>query len=250
MDAPDRDQPDLMPLGAHLQELRRRLIWALAGLAVGVAAGLLLGRWVLELLARPYRQVMTDRAELFVYDMAGGFLAYLRASLLAGVLLAAPWVFYQAWRFVAAGLTARERRAVLWAAPASAGLFIGGALFFLFVAAEPLLAFFKACNDWLGFAMQIRLQNHLAMMTNLMLVFGLCFQLPLAVWVLARLGVVTPAGLAKYRRHVIVAILILAATLTSPSPVDQLLLAGPMILLYELGVLLARTAGRARKPTA
>ena len=115
---------------------------------------------------------------------------------------------------------------------------LASAAFFLLAVSEYLLRFFIGFNKYLGVQPVITLQSHVSLMTSLMLVFGLAFQTPLVVVVLAKMGLVTMGTLNHYRRHVIVSILILAAFATSPSPVDQILLAVPMWLLYEMGVLL------------
>jgi sec-independent protein translocase protein TatC len=118
-------------------------------------------------------------------------------------------------------------------------LFIAGAAFYLFVMALPMLRFLIGFGNWLGVKPVVTLDEHIHLMTMMMLVCGLMFQTPLAVLILAKMGLVTLKTLNHYRRHVVVAILIIAAVATpSPSPVDQVVLAVPMWLLYELGVLL------------
>ncbi len=176
---------------------------------------------------------------LAIPSVTAGFVTYFGVALVAGLVLASPWIFYQFWMFVSAGLYRRERRYVTVAVPFSAGLFVAGAAFFLFVASTPLMRFFIAFNEWLGVRPVIMLRDHIRFITHLMLMFGLAFQTPIVVLLLAKMGLVTVKTLNHYRRHVIVGVLILAALMTSPSPVDQVLLAVPMWLLYELGVLLA-----------
>jgi sec-independent protein translocase protein TatC len=239
-----------MSLGEHLEELRRRLLWALGGLLVASALSLCFGREILEILQYPYFRVVTSLGltpKLRVLSAGAGFLTYMKVALIAGLLLSSPWVFYQFWRFVGVGLYPRERRYVLIAVPFSAGLFVAGALFYLFIVAVPMLYFFLRFNEYLGLASELTLQNHITMMVNMMLVFGIAFQLPIVMAILGMMGLVTPRSLSRYRRHVIVALLILAAVMTSPSPVDQILLAVPMWLLFELGVLLVWLVGRRRR---
>ena len=127
-----------------------------------------------------------------------------------------------------------------YAVPSSAGLFIIGAVFFLTVVSDQMFKFFIWFNtSFLDVKMVITLDKYITLVCLMMLVFGLGFQTPLAVLLLAKMGLVTTKTLNRYRKHVIVGLLILAAMVTSPSPVDQVLLAVPMWLLYELGVLLA-----------
>jgi Tat protein translocase TatC len=184
------------------------------------------------------RETAADE-ELAVPAVASGFTTYFGVALIAGLVLASPWVFGQLWMFISAGLYKRERRYVYYAVPASAILFAGGALFFLFVVSVPLMRFFIAFNAWMGVKRVIMLKDHIHFVTRLMLVFGLAFQTPIVVFLLAKMGLVSLKTLNRYRRHVVIGSLILAAMLTSPSPIDQIALALPMWILYEAGVLLA-----------
>jgi sec-independent protein translocase protein TatC len=151
--------------------------------------------------------------------------------------------------FVSAGLYPHERRYVVFAVPMSVALFVGGAAFFLLAAAVPAMRFLIGFGTWLGVKPVITLQEHISFITTMMLVFGLMFQTPMVVLVLAKMGLVSVRTLNKYRRHVIVAIVILAAVATPPDPVDQIILAVPMYLLFELGVLLAYVFVGRKKPT-
>jgi len=230
-----------MTLGEHLEELRRRIIYALIGLVLGMVVALCFGKHIIAIIQRPYVRAMEQLGrdpELAFMDVTTAFVTYLKIALTAGLIFSAPWVFYQFWMFVSAGLYARERKYVMVAVPFSASLFVCGALFFLFVISDYILSFFLGFGSWLGLRPIIRFHSHVSFMTNMMVVFGLSFQMPLLVLILGKMGLVTPRTLGQYRKHVIVAILILAAVVTSPSPIDQVALALPMWLLYELGVLL------------
>jgi Tat protein translocase TatC len=252
----ENPRPDLrehdesrMTLGEHLEELRKRLAYALIGLAAGLVVALVFGREIIVLLQYPYDAVMRELGSpqpLRVLAAQEGFLLYMKVCLIAGLILSSAWVFYQLWAFVSTGLYPRERRYVKVAVPFSAGLFVFGALFFLFVVAKPIMLFFIRFNDYIGLANELTLKNHINMMVNMMLVFGLGFQLPVVVALLGLMGLVTTRTLSKYRRYVIVGLFVFAALMTSPSPVDQILLAAPMWLLYELGVLLVWMIGKKR----
>jgi len=179
---------------------------------------------------------------------AEAFMAYMKVSLISGLILTAPWVFYQIWMFVAAGLYPKERRYVYRAIPFSAGLFIVGALFFLFVIAWVTLKFFLMFGDTVGVASQWTLQKYISFVTILMLVFGIAFQTPIAVFILVRTGLVAIETLRSTRKYVILGLAFLSAVATpSPDPFSMVALLLPLYGLYELGILLACLAERKAK---
>ena len=240
-DAPIEQDGPRMSLGEHLDELRRRIILSLLGLLVTTVAALALGSHLVEFFRLPYERAMEavgHTPDLKVLGIADGFTTYLKMALIAAAVFASPWIFYQIWLFVAAGLHQKERRAVLCAVPFSAALFVAGTLFFMFVVAVPVMRFLIGINDWLGVETDLTFKSHVSFVARMVLVFGLAFQLPLVVLVLGMAGIVTGRALRRYRRHVIVGALIAAAILTPPDPVSQLCLALPLWLLYELGVVL------------
>jgi len=171
------------------------------------------------------------------------FVAYMKISLIAGLILTCPWVFYQIWMFVAAGLYTHERHYVRSAVPFSAGLFIFGALFFLFVVAEISLGFFLYFGDLLGVASNWTLQKYVTFVTMLMLVFGIAFQTPIAIFILNRTGLVSLEALRSVRKYVFLSCFIVSAIATPPDIVSQITLALPLYGLYELGMILAHLAG-------
>jgi sec-independent protein translocase protein TatC len=238
------DNNTRMTLGEHLEELRRRLIYALAALVVGVALATALGNRLLKLLLYSYERVMTQAGldpSLAVPNVTAGIGMYMNIALVAGLLIASPWVIYQLWMFIATGLYEKEKRIVRRTVPFSAALFLAGAAFFLFVASMPLLRFLVRFNRWLGVRHVIMLGEYIGFITRMTMIFGLAFQTPLAVVVLSWVGLVNLRQLNHYRRHVIIAVLVFAAVVTF-SPVDQMVLAIPMWLLYELGLLLSYLA--------
>jgi sec-independent protein translocase protein TatC len=176
------------------------------------------------------------------------FMAYMKVSLIAGLILTAPWVFYQIWMFIAAGLYPKERQYVYKAIPFSAGLFIVGALFFLFGIAYVTLRFFLVFGDSVGVASQWTLQKYISFVTVLMLVFGVAFQTPIAVFILVRTRLVAIATLRNYRKYVLLGLAFVSAVATpSPDPFSMLALLIPLYGLYELGILLAVIGDRKAK---
>jgi len=179
---------------------------------------------------------------------AEAFMAYMKISLISGLILTAPWVFYQIWMFIAAGLYPKERHYVYRAIPFSAGLFIAGALFFLFVIAYWTLKFFLMFGDTVGVASQWTLQKYISFVTVLMLVFGLAFQTPIAVFILVRTGLVPIQTLRSYRKYVLLGLAFVSAVATpSPDPFSMLALLIPLYGLYELGILLSVFADKKAK---
>jgi sec-independent protein translocase protein TatC len=165
-------------------------------------------------------------------------LSYMKISFITGLILTAPWVFYQIWMFVAAGLYSHEQKYVKTAIPFSAGLFMLGALFFLFIVAPLTLRFFLVFGDMIGVTCNWTFQKYISFVTTLMLVFGLAFQTPIAILILNRTGLVNIQALKSNRKYVLLGTFIIAAMATPPDPLSQVSLAIPLYALYELGVVL------------
>jgi sec-independent protein translocase protein TatC len=180
---------------------------------------------------------------LQVIAVAAGLISYIKIALITGLLLSSPWVFYQLWMFVAAGLYPHEKRYVNIAAPFSAVLFVSGALFFLIVVAPLTLKFLVSFNERvLDVNSQFTFQHYISFVSHLMLVFGLAFQTPTAIFFLNRTGLVSIEALNKSRKIVVLAIFIVAAMATPPDVISQVTLAVPLYLLFELGILLSYIA--------
>jgi len=177
---------------------------------------------------------------------AEAFTAHLTLALAAGLVVSSPVCFYQFWRFVAPGLHRKERKTAVGAAVACAVLFIAGAAFAWFIMLKPALAVFRSfetgriSGGW-------SLSNYISFLGSFLLIFGAAFQLPVLVILLVRMGVITPSTLARYRRHVIVGLLVLAAILPPSDPLTQVFLATPLYILFELSLLVARAGYRSSK---
>jgi sec-independent protein translocase protein TatC len=164
---------------------------------------------------------------------------FFTVALFCGLVLASPWVFYQAWAFIAAGLYRHERRYVHKYLPFSLGLFLAGVLLCFFFVLPIMLTFLLQFNVYLGVAPTLRLSEWMGFATILPLIFGLGFQTPLVMLFLERINIFTIEDFRAKRRIAILIITIVAAVITpTPDPFSMLLLAGPMILLYELGIVL------------
>jgi sec-independent protein translocase protein TatC len=239
-----------MSLGDHLEELRARLILSIIGFVIALVLCLSFGKWIISFIEMPYIKAMGKEALLQSLAPTDGFISYMNVAMIAAVVIASPWIFYQLWLFVAAGLYPNERRYVYLAAPFSTGLFIIGALFFIFVIAPLTLSFLVMFNkDVLGINSNFTLPNYISFIGTMMLVFGLAFQTPIAVFFLNKIGLVSIEALRKARKYVLLAIVVIAAAATPGSDLASLFaLVVPMYLLYELGILLCTF--KSRKKTA
>ncbi len=240
---PQRLDRDLsrMSLADHIDELRSRLIKALLGLLVAAVVCLYFGNAILRFIREPVAQALTNYeypADLMTLSPVEFFTTYVRVGLLCGLMLASPWVFYQLWSFVAGGLYKREKKWVRLFAPASIILFIAGLACLYYTVLPLTLRYLIRFSQ--GMATPVFTWNlYVAMVLKIALAFGLGFQTPLIVIFLAITRLATLSQLRAMRKYVIMAILVLAAILTPPDLASQLLLALPMLALFEIGLLVS-----------
>jgi sec-independent protein translocase protein TatC len=232
-----------MPFTEHLEELRRRLIICFVAVGVGFVICYFFAKQLFEILMHPLIQVMPPGERLIFTALPEAFITYLKVSLLGGIGLACPVIIYQFWRFIAPGLYKRERGALLPIVLFSTFFFLGGALFGYFVVFPFGFKFF------IGFATDnIRalptIREYLKFATKLLFAFGVIFELPLFSFFLARLGLVNAELLRSKQKYAILLIFMLAAILTPPDVVTQVMMAGPLLLLYELSIWIAKVFGR------
>ncbi len=236
-----------MSLGDHLEELRMRLLHALAGLTVGIIICFATGKYIIVLLEMPYIKVMGMEARMQALAPAEGFVSYVKIAVISGLLISSPWVFYQIWLFVAAGLYPHEKRYVNLAAPFSAVLFVSGALFFLFVVGPLTLKFLVIFNkNFLDIDSNFKFSDYIGFITRLMLVFGIAFQTPSAIFFLNKVGLVTLTSLRRSRKYILLGIVVVSAMATPPDVVSQIALSVPLYLLFELGIILSYLGNRRR----
>ncbi|MBN2608087.1 MAG: twin-arginine translocase subunit TatC [Candidatus Fermentibacteraceae bacterium] len=221
----------------HLEEFRRRLFIVLGSLTVSVLAAFVFSRRLMDII------ISKSPMHLRTLAPAEAFSAHLNLSLAAGLIAASPVFFYQFWRFVSPGLYRSERRKAVRAAAVCVLLFLAGAAFAWFLMLDPALVVFRSFETG-SIEGSWSLANFIGFLGRFVMIFGTAFQLPVLILMLVGLGVVTPAGLSKYRRHIIVGLLMAAAILTPPDPLTQVMLALPLYLLFELSLLSARIGYR------
>ena len=236
-----------MSLGDHLDDLRRRLLFALSGLVIGTIICIFFGQKIIAFIEVPFTDVVGDKFNLQSLAPSDAFTSYIKITVMAGLILSSPWVLYHLWMFVAAGLYPKERRYVTMAVPFSAALFIAGALFFMFFVAPMTLRFFIIFNSFLKITSSWTFQSYISFITTFMLVFGIAFQTPIAIFILTRTGLVSVKSLKSIRKYVFLAVFIIGAIVTPPDVISQIALALPLYGLFELGLFLSYIADRKKK---
>jgi sec-independent protein translocase protein TatC len=196
---------------------------------------------------RDFRQTTEQASRPVTLNVQEAFMMYIKVSLVSAIVFASPWIFYQMWQFVAAGLYPHERRYVHVYLPLSLGLFLGGVFFCFFLALPLLLDFLLSYNSWLGVVPTIRLSEWVSFVILLPLMFGICFQLPLIMLFLERIGIFSVSDYRSRRR---LAIFVMAVTSMVVNPGGDMgsmaLLFVPLVILYEFGIVLCgfwRTPG-------
>ena len=223
----------------HLVELRARLLRAMVGLGVALLALLPFANRLYGWFAQPLLEKLPQGAHLIAVEVASPFFAPLKLALFAALLLTMPWLLYQAWAFVAPGLYKREKRLALPLLVSAVLLFYAGCAFAFFVVLPAVFGFLTAVTPD-GVAMMTDINAYLNFVLVIFLAFGISFELPVALVILVALGWVTPAQLREWRGYSVVGVFVLAAVITPPDVVSQLMLAIPMCLLYEAGIIAAR----------
>ncbi len=241
----DREQP----LVAHLLELRDRILRSLLAVLVAFLALAPFANELYELFARPLLAQLPEGSQMIAIGVASPFLAPFKLTAVVALVLALPFVLYQVWAFVAPGLYRHERRLVLPLLVSSTALFYAGMAFAYFVVFPLMFAFLTATGPE-GVAYMPDINAYLDFMLMLFLAFGVAFETPVATVLLVRTGVTTPERLAAKRPYVIVGAFVVGMLLTPPDPISQVMMAVPMWLLFELGVLLSRLTGRRPEPAA
>jgi sec-independent protein translocase protein TatC len=232
-----------LPLTEHLRELRRRLL-----VILGFNGAVLIGTWsiserVVGFIERP---VLPYIKQLQFDTLTDPFFTHFKAAFYAAIFLSFPLTLFQLWRFVAPGLYARERRIAWPFLLGSYPLFVGGGLFCYSVVYPSALSYLIRFDPTL--VPSLRIGDYVSFTLTLMFIFGLVFELPLVSLLLTRMGLLTPEFLTRNRRYGILAIFIFAGVITpTPDAFTQCLLAGPMLVLYEISVWVSRLA-RPRKP--
>ncbi len=244
--------PLRQPLLAHLLELRRRLIWSLLAVLAGFIVCYFFAPQIYAFLVRPLAEATAGEPRRLIYTgLTEAFITYVKLGLWGGCLLAFPIIAAQVWMFVAPGLYKNEQRAFLPFLVATPALFIAGAsmaYYFVFPLAWKFFLSFETSGAQSGLPIQLeaRVSEYLSLSMTVIFAFGIAFELPVILILLTRVGLLSAAKLASFRRYAIVLIFVAAAILTPPDVFSQLSLAIPMLVLYELSILGAKWVEKSR----
>jgi len=236
-----------MPLSGHLEELRRKLIISGVAWMVAFLACYAFAEKLFTLIADPVRQALPAGTSLVFITATEPFFTYLKIAALAGLLVSLPVIFWQIWSFVAPGLYHNEKRYVIPFVLASTLCFAGGAFFgysYVFPMAFKVLIEFGTSSGDLN--AMLSMGSYLSLSSKLLFAFGLVFELPVVIFFLARMGLVDYKMLARNRKFALLAAFVIGAILTPPDVFSQTALALPFIVLYEIGIIVARMFGKRR----
>ena len=244
-DDPINDKP--MPLLDHLIELRTRLLWSMGAFMLCFFVCYYFSKEIYSFLAQPLADILINRGgnrRLIYTALYEAFFTYLKVSFFGAAFLAFPVIATQVYMFVAPGLYRSEKRAFLPFLLATPVLFVAGAAlayYFVFPAAWRFFLSFETVDGAGGLPVQLeaKVSEYLGLVMRLIFAFGLAFQLPVLLTLLAKVGIISSAGLKKYRRYAYVGMFIIAAIITPPDVITQTGLAIPLILLYEISIFTA-----------
>lgn len=243
-----RTPEDKIPFLEHLEELRRRLIICFIAVLIGIIVSYGFKEEIFKILAQPLLNALSNESQqMLIYTAPHeAFMTYLKVSILSGIALACPIILFEFWCFVAPGLYEHEKKYLFPIVALSVLFFLGGALFGYFIVFPFSFRFFASfATDFI--TPMISTREFLSFATRLLLVFGIVFEMPLVVFFMARMGLISDTFLRRQRKYALLIVFIAAAILTPPDVFTQLLMAMPLLILYEMSVWIAYFFSRKRK---
>ncbi|MCP5196255.1 MAG: twin-arginine translocase subunit TatC [Gammaproteobacteria bacterium] len=240
----DREQPFI----SHLIELRSRLLRMVGGVLLVFIAMSPFSNPIYSALAGPLTRHMPAQSSMIAIDVLSPFLTPLKFTLILAVFITIPWILYQLWAFIAPGLYQREKRLALPALLSSTLLFYCGMAFAYFII-MPIFFGFITTTAPEGVAVMTDINRYLDFVMTIFFAFGVAFEVPVATVILALLGILSPEAMAAKRPYIIVGAFVIGMLLTPPDVISQTLLAVPIWMLFEVGILVSRLLLRRRRET-
>ena len=237
---------DKQPFLGHLEELRKRLVICAIAIGIGFGISYVFAKQLFSYLVLPLTKVLPDDSRLIFTNLPEMFIAYIKVALVAGIILAIPIIFYQLWMFLAPALFKKEKKYIIPFVLFSSILFVVGALFGYLVVFPYGFKFFVsfATEDIQALP---SVKQYFSFAIRLLLAFGLVFEMPVVVLFLTKIGLITPDSMKKFRKFAILSSFILSAILTPPDVATQLMMALPIIILYEISIVLSKTMYRKKE---
>ncbi len=234
-----------MPFLEHLEELRWRIIKSLIAIVIGTIIGLIFAKRILNFLIWPTTQLDTPLT-LQVLKVQGMFVVTLEVGFFTGLIISLPAIFYQIWKFISPGLLEHERKYFPQLITSVTVLFLIGVGFAYFAVLPFAIRFFIGMAP-ASIQANIAIDFYIGFIIRILLLFGIIFELPVLSFFLSKIGILSPQLMKRYRRHAVVLIFVIAAILTPPDPFTQVLLAVPLIVLYEFSILISRLVYKKRE---
>ncbi len=235
------------PFTSHLEELRKRLMISGAAWLVAFLASYAFAEQLFRFIAEPVRAALPEGSSLVFISATEPFFTYLKVAALAGLLVALPVILWQIWAFIAPGLYAHEKKLAVPFVASSFLCFAAGTYFGFVYVFPTIFSFLIRFGTGAGeIAAMLSMGSYLSLSAKLLLAFGLVFELPIIIFFLARMGIVDHRWLARNRKYALLVAFIVGAVLTPPDIISQTALAVPFVILYEVGIIVARLFGKRR----
>jgi sec-independent protein translocase protein TatC len=237
---------DKQPFLGHLEELRKRLVICAIAIGIGFIISYFFAKQLFAYLILPLTKVLPDDSRLIFTNLPEMFIAYIKVALVAGIILAIPIIFYQLWMFLAPALYQKEKRYIIPFVLFSSILFAAGSLFgYLVVFPYGFKFFVSFATEEIQALPSVK--QYFSFAIRLLLAFGLVFEMPIVVLFLTKIGLITPDSMKKFRKFAILCSFILSAILTPPDVATQLMMALPIIILYEISIFLSKVIYRKKE---